>query len=453
MPNIPENLKVSISGVRGHCPEILSPDVAYRFVKAYSKITPQGPIVLSWDSRSSGKLLLPAILQALKEDQRPIFQIGLAPLPTTQIAVVHSKAAGGIDITASHNPAEYNGLKFLTNSGTFLEQKEVDLLRAAFEESPEYTPSDTQIQVSDMSQQATEWHLKAVLEKAIPGRRLTVAVDAVNGSGSFILPELLKRLDCDVIELANDPTQPFPHHPEPKPTNLTWTKEKLKGLDFDICLYVDPDADRLAALDENGDTFSEECLLPLMVTSLAKQGQTGVVVINQMTSQMTEAVAQGFNGLSVERSKVGEANVVAMMKETKAFFGGEGSGGLVDPTVHYGRDSLIGVVHLINLLRKDTRTISELVKSLPDFVLQKESRPVSSKESLPALYSKIKDWALIQNPEAHIDTRDGIRVSWDTTWVHIRPSNTEPIVRLFVEAPTQEIATNIINSTTKILDN
>jgi phosphomannomutase len=174
-----------------------------------------------------------------------------------------------------------------------------------------------------------------------------------------------------------------------------------------------------------------------MVSSLANSGKRGVVVINQMTSQMTEVVALNTPGITVQRSKVGEANVVAMMKQTQAFFGGEGSGGLVDPTVHYGRDSLIGVVHLINLLRSTDQTISQLVASLPNFVLTKNRYPIESKDALPEMYAKIEKWIKDNHESVEIDMRDGFRASWANTWIQVRPSNTEPILRLFVEAKNQ----------------
>lgn len=449
--SLPADLKVSISGVRGHAPEVLTPAIAYRLVQSYASLIPAGAVVVSWDSRPSGDLLRPAVLEALHDAGREILVAGLVPLPTTQIAIIESGAAGGIDITASHNPAEYNGLKFLTNKGTFPNQAFVDQLAAGFLNTPAYEQHEKEITTTDIHEQAKEWHLAAVLKKAQPGRLLTIAIDAVNGAGSHIVPELLRRLDCDVIELANDPAQPFPHHPEPRPQHLAWTTQALAGKTFDICLYTDPDADRLAALDETGQPFSEEALLPLMVTSLAQSGATGTVVINQMTSQMTEVVASEFDGINVQRSKVGEANVIALMEETGAFFGGEGSGGLVDPTVHHGRDSLIGVVHLINLLRATDKTISQLVAELPSFVLHKTKYPAPA-GSLDKLYDALETWAKKAHPEAEVDRRDGIRLAWNHTWLQIRPSNTEPIVRLFVEAPTEEAVASILGPVSTICE-
>lgn len=439
--NALENLKISISGVRGLCPEDLDQAAAYAFTRAYCDLMSEGHIVVSRDSRPTGKDLKAAVLQALSDAGREIYDADIIPLPTTQVAITHCQAAGGIDITASHNPAEYNGLKFLEAAGTFLNPDQVEQLRTGF---GQYYDADAkfgeeEIAVKNIHNDAIQWHLDEITPHAIEGKKLVVAVDAVNGAGSVIVPKFLEFIDCEVIRIATDPTQPFPHTPEPRPENLVWTQQQLQGKQFDICVYTDPDADRLAILDENGQVVSEECILPLVAQELVAAGSTGTVVINQMTSQMTEAVFASNPDVTVSRSMVGEVHLVQMMKEQQAFFGGEGCGGLIDPNVHYGRDALVGIVYIINALRRTSKTTSQLVAELPQFYLLKEKIHTQNLADLEALYAAVQDHYADQSGIV-VDRRDGLRLSWADIWIHMRPSNTEPIVRIYIETLSKEEA-------------
>ncbi len=436
-----KNLMVSISGIRGHSPEVLTPQVAYAFTKAFVSVMPDGPIVLSRDSRASGHILKNAVMSALAESGREILDADLIPLPTTQIAVSELRASGGIDITASHNPIEYNGLKFLNNEGTFISKDILDKILAYISALPE----EIEIQeftgtTKNIQSEAMQFHLDKIKARAITGRPLIVAVDTVNGAGSYIVPKLLEDIDCTVIPIATDPTKPFPHVPEPKPENLVWTQNELKGKIYDICVVVDPDADRLVLIDETGALLPEESTLPLVLSELILEGKKGSVVINLSTSRMTEDVGEK-NGITVLRSPVGEINVVAMMKKTGAFFGGEGGGGIIDSDIHYGRDSLSGIISIINLMRRTGKKLSELYAELPKYEMQKLKLNVPKDANYPVLYEKISALFL----DAAVNRDDGLRLVFsDKTWVHIRPSNTEPIFRIIGESTQKETLDDII---------
>lgn len=429
---IPTELMVSISGIRGVSPSILTPKLAYVFVYAYLQVMRDGPIVVSRDSRPSGLILKPAVLQAIADSGREILDADLVPLPTTQLAIEEYKAAGGIDITASHNPAQYNGLKFLNPDGTFLDQSQVDDLKKAVQTFSN-KPEPQEIRIRDIQKEATEKHFAKLQSKAVEGRSLTVAVDAVNGAGSVIIPQFLELLGCTVIPIATDPSQPFPHTPEPLPENLLWTQEQLKGKEFDLCVVVDPDADRLVLIDEKGGLIWEEATIPLVAEEMLQSGKSGTIVINMSTSRMTEDIA-ARHGSKVVRSAVGERNVVTKMQEVGAFFGAEGSGGIIDPEVHYGRDSLVGIVNIINLMRRTGKPLSALVEELPSYVMRKTKVPLASRSDIQDIYDRLQK----RFPEVKAETSDGLRLSWDKKWIHLRPSNTEPIFRIIAEAPTED---------------
>lgn len=433
--NLPEGLLISISGIRGLAPEVLTPEIAAGLARAFSRVMPEGPIVLSRDSRPSGMPISRAVKAALKEEGRSILDADLIPLPTTQVAVEESHAAGAVDVTASHNPSEYNGLKFLKSDGTFITQEIIDQLIAEFAktDSESFTPDVSTNGVKDINTEAIEWHLERVLKGVERGKPLSVAVDAVNGAGSFIVPQLLERLGCEAVHIATDPTQPFPHRPEPLPANLAWTQEALQGKMFDLCVVVDPDADRLVLIDEHGMLITEEATIPLIAMEMMMAGAKGTIVLNFSTSRMTEDVASMF-GCEVYRSAVGERNIVNAMQQTSAFFGAEGGGGIIDPLVHFGRDSLVGIVRVISLLRRTGKPLSQLVAELPTYVMRKDKVPMSATLNKAEVYRQLQE----KFPEAEANTEDGLRLTWPDKWLHVRPSNTEPIFRIIVEAKTQK---------------
>jgi len=444
---LPAELITSISGIRGVSPRVLSPAVVYAITFSFLKTLPPGKIVVSRDTRFSGYELKKAVLEACRDVGRGVLDADIVPLPSTQIAIKEYGAAGGIDITASHNPAEYNGLKLLNNEGVFIDEVHLgEVLNGLVEVEEKDVFTDACV-FESIQEQAIEHHIQKVLDKAIEGRPLTIAVDAVNGAGSIIVPRLLERMNCKVIAIATDPTKPFPHIPEPLPENLVWTQEQLRTVSFDVCVVVDPDADRLVLIDETGRILPEESTVPLVVQELIAQGKVGSVVVNMSTSRMVEDVANA-SGVKVHRSRVGEKNVVDKMKQEGCFFGGEGGGGIIDPDVHFGRDSLVGIVAIINLMRRTGKRVSELYEALPHYEMRKDKITFSHKEKMPELYGALKESLQggVYNEE------DGLRIKWgDLSWVHIRPSNTEPVVRVIGEAKTPERLGEMFDSVYEII--
>lgn len=433
------NLKISISGIRGLAPEDLTPAAVYALSRAFAENLQGQSVLVSRDSRPSGRLLKPAVFQALTDANKKILDADLIPISTTQIAVRALRTGAGIDITASHNPIEYNGLKFLNSQGQFISQEVLDKIIPKAGEYLEIYQSKNVVGVGeDVNESAIAAHLALLKNIIQPGGQLIVAVDAVNGAGSFIVPRLLELMGCEVIKIANDPEQPFPRVPEPTPSNLVWTQQELKGKKYDLCVVVDPDADRLTLIDESGNLLSEEYTLPIIAASLAAGGLSGTMVVNQSTSQMIEEVVKDSE-IKIMRSAVGEFNVVAAMKKYRAIFGGEGNGGVVDPQINLGRDSLTGIVHVINRLRQTGKKMSQLVAELPKFVMIKQKIDARSITDVPKFYQQVRTLY----PDAQVDLTDGLRLSWpaEKKWLHLRPSNTEVIFRLIAEARTEaEIA-------------
>lgn len=435
------SLKISISGVRGVYPEQINEDVAYSLVCAYCELVPEGAIVVARDTRESGEVLKQTVIDALAVSRREIIDIDVAPLPTTAMAVTHFGAAGGIDITASHNPPEYNGLKFLNEKGQFISQSQADILSQA-----PIVPHKKQevLNISDGREEAIKHHLDLCAEIAESGRKLIVAVDACNASGSEIVPRLLEKLGCEVVSIATQMGEPFPHLPEPKRENLEWTLEQLEGREFDFCAVVDPDADRLVLIDERGDLLSEELTISLVVKSFLRR-QKSDAVINTSTTSLVERLAEEA-GQKCFRSAVGEKNVVEKMLETGALVGGEGSGGVIDGRVHYGRDSLVGIVHIVNLLRAEEKPLSEIVATLPEFHMSKANIPLSTDLTPGKVQEKMQELFPDQ-----VEVFDGLKAITADGWVQIRFSNTEPLMRVIAEAGSKEKADALVKQVQDVL--
>lgn len=438
---------ISISGIRGKIPGSFTPELVCAFARAYARALPSGPIVISRDSRASSSILKKAVINALTDDGRDVYDADLNTLPTTQYCIPLLHGAGGIDITASHNPVAWNGLKLFGPDGVYIDQEKLDtLITRVLKGENKSTRTHAKGWVRSVQTKVNRLHRESLIPMIFPGKRLRVAVDAVNGAGSYIIPQFLKDCGCDVVPLATDPTQPFPHTPEPTPKNLTWTLRKCAKISCDFGIVVDPDADRLLFIDETGSLLSEEMSLPLALQECIAQGRQGSIVVNMSTSRMIEDIARAHR-CTVHRSAVGELNVIDVMKRENAFFGGEGNGGVIDPSHHYGRDSLIGILYVLNLIRRTDKPLSHLIIELPHYEMMKEKVTVHDRNSLPQIYASIKK----TYPQGKFNEIDGLRIDFDDAWVHIRPSNTEPIVRVIAEAHSTKEVQKYITSVTQIL--
>ena len=441
-------LIVSVSGIRGIIGQSLTPAAALAFASALGAHTNGGLIVLGRDGRPSGTMVRHAILAGLTAAGCAVQDVAVASTPTVGLAVRSLQAAGGIQITASHNPAEWNGLKLFGPDGRVLSAAEGRKIQTLFERGEQRcVPWDALGQVADY-RHAEDEHRDRVVQLvdviAIRAAGLRAFVDGNGGAGGPLARSLLKALRVEATCHACDGDGVFLHEPEPTATNLRDIGPLVAHHQADIGFALDPDSDRLAILDETGHYIGEELTLALAARFRLSR-ERGPVVINMSTSRVTEDVAAQF-GCRCERSAVGEANVADLMISVGAVIGGEGNGGVIDPRVGYVRDPFIGMGLILNLMAETGKKLSELVAELPVYHIVKDKYTVS-RDGLSRLFE-----ALTQRwPEAKANRHDGLRLDWAERWVHVRPSNTEPIVRVIAEAPREEAARGLCREVGEML--
>ncbi len=431
------NLIVSVSGIRGVVGEGLSADIVMEFAKAYGTFTKGGRIVLCRDGRPSGEMLRHAVVAGLLATGCEIHDIGIAPTPTCGLAVRRLQAGGAIQITASHNPAQWNGLKMFAPDGAVLTASEGGVVKSIFDQKRYQEAGSDGPRSVHTVQDGLYWHRDLVLQSVeterIRGRKLGVFLDANGGSGGPLGIDLLTQLGCNVFAEACDADGHFRHPPEPVEQNLLQILPRARLSGADVGFVLDPDADRLAIIDENGRYIGEELTLALAVRYRLSQTQ-GPVFINMSSSRVVEDIARR-NGVLCVRSAVGEANVVEQMRRIDALIGGEGNGGVIDPRIGFVRDPFIGMGLVLGLMVDTGKKVSELVAELPAYHIVKDKYEVA-RENLARLNAAIeRRW-----PDAAANRTDGLRLDWSDRWVHVRPSNTEPIVRVIAEAPHEEDA-------------
>lgn len=441
----------SISGIRGTIGgapgEGLSPLDIVKFTAAYAtlikSITTRKTryIVVGRDARISGKMVNDIVVGTLTGMGFDVINIGLATTPTTEIAVVQENACGGIILTASHNPKQWNALKLLNENGEFLNDAQgKEVLRIAENEEYEFVSVD-ELGHEFINTTYTQKHIDNVMAlelvdvDAITKADFTVAVDAVNSVGGVAVPKLLRSLGVkNVIELNCDPTGMFAHSPEPLPENLTQISELMKSGKADVGFVVDPDVDRLAIVMENGEMFIEEYTLVSIADYVLSQ-TPGATVSNLSSSRALRDITER-HGCKYSASAVGEVNVVTKMKETGAVIGGEGNGGVIYPASHYGRDALVGVALFLTLLAKSGKKVSELKKSYPAYAIAKNKIELTPSIDVDAILDAVKE----RFGNEVITDIDGVKIDFADSWVHLRKSNTEPIIRIYSEASTMEKA-------------
>jgi len=435
-------LMVSVSGVRGIVGDGLTPEVILNFSQGFGEYMKGGKVVLGSDSRVTGPLLKNAVTAGLLSVGCDVIDIGICPTPTTQMTVEHLRAAGAIMITASHNPIMWNGLKLIGHDGLFLDAEQGgEVLRIA--ESGVFSfRSWDQIGIQVSYSKAVAEHQQAILDlpyinqEQIRGKKFRVVVDCVAGAGSVICPELLQKLGCEVIELHCEPTGLFPRDPEPLPESLGEICAAVKKHGADLGVVVDPDSDRLALISEKGEPLGEERTLALAVKFILGK-KNGPVVINASTSRATEDVAIDAR-MDVIRTKVGEINVAKKMREIGAVIGGEGNGGVILPDLHLGRDAPVGIALTLQHLAEFGGAMSQLNDTIPHYSIVKDKVELGSIEPEDAL----KKIAAAYQSEK-LDFTDGVKIIRNKSWVHVRPSNTEPIIRVIAEAPTKAEARRV----------
>lgn len=427
----------SASGLRGIAEDHFTPELIDNYISAFISTQNIKSCVIGRDGRPSGKQISQWVIDSFHKNGINVENCGLATTPTMQVMTEKENFDGGIVITASHNPSEYNGLKFLQKDGTFLSPEQCEELFKAVDRNVSIEPPDSLGVVSDYST-ANEEHIDKVLAAKcidtdnIRKNNFKVVIDAVNGAGSFILPMLCERLDCEVITVNCSGDGYFSRIPEPLAENLNVLEQKVLEVGADIGFATDPDGDRLSIVSNKGKAIGEEYTLVLAVKNYLNF-QESMVVTNLSTSMMLDNITK-----KTIRTRIGEAHVVQKMNELNISIGGEGNGGVILKEVHLGRDSLVAVSMILSLLSISGKSISDEICSIPKYLMVKDKILLNSKIDFDSLES------IFDCDE--INRLDGIKFSWSDKWIHIRKSNTEPIIRIFAEAPTKDEVDELVNT-------
>ncbi len=441
---------ISVSGMRGHVGTDLTPELVARHAAALGAWARQAgrrsTVVLGRDARTSGPMFAHAAAAGLMSVGVDVVDLGIVPTPTVQLAVEHHRAGAGLILTASHNPIEWNALKFVGPDGIFLDAADGERVRRLAEQGPPRAGWDGIGEVRS-DPDAIRRHLDAIVGlgmidvTAIRNRRFHIALDCVRGAGATAMLPLLEMLGCRVSGINLETDGRFPRAPEPVPENLGELGELVRSSGADLGFAVDPDVDRLAVVDEKGRAIGEDYTLAFAVRAVLDRRSTAasapVVVVNLSTSLVVEDAARA-GGARLFRAPVGEANVARAIRDEGAVIGGEGNGGVMLPALHIGRDAPLGVALILHLLAVNGVRVSELVDSSPRYTIVKAKGPRGPE--LRPLYDRLRR----RFAEAEADERDGLRLSWPDRWLHVRPSGTEPIVRLIAEAPSPEAAEALV---------
>lgn len=440
----------SVSGVRGIYGDNLTPQNISKFVSAFAeyckKKSQSKKIIVGRDGRLNGEIISNLVINNLLLSGFEVVYIGVAPTPTVQIATEDLKAAGGIAVTASHNPQQWNGLKFLNPNGTFLDPKQIEQFLGIADRGV-FTYAD----VKDIKKLTFDllWldrhiektlKLKIVDKNKIKRRKFKVVLDTVNSAASIIGPQLLKRLGCKVIELYCDGSGIFPHTPEPLPENLKQLSSAVKKHKADLGVAIDPDSDRLVIITDKGEPFIEENTITTVANLVLRKSKSKnkSVCVNLSTTRAVDDVAK-INGAKSYRSAVGEINVVKEMMKRKSIIGGEGSGGVIFPELHYGRDAIIGLTLILQEFAESGMKVSDYKNALPQYYIAKAKiENVKNPDKILKIVT-----AKYKNAGCKITTIDGVKLDFPEYWIHLRKSNTEPIIRIITEAKSRKEADSI----------
>ena len=445
----------SISGIRGTIGgspyENLTPLDTVIYVSAFASwlkssfLNIQPRVVVGRDARISGSMIQSLVNQTFVACGIDVFDLGLSTTPTVEISVIELKAQAGIIITASHNPKDWNALKFIDHNGEILSSKSVfDILKIAEDKDFNYVGINYLGKISPV-EAMMERHIEKILglslvqSKAIQKKGFRVVLDAVNSTGGIVVPQLLDALGVEVVPLYCDPNGLFPHNPEPLKENLSELRQKVVEVKADFGIVVDPDVDRLAFVDEKGEMFGEEYTL-VSCADYVLTHSPGNTVSNLSSTKALADVTKSKGGMYFT-SAVGELNVVEKMKAENAVIGGEGNGGIIYPELHYGRDALVGIALFLSLLVEKEIKVSALKASYPKYAMSKAKVALSSDMDVDELFKQIKNQYKDKNPI----TIDGVKIEFETAWVHLRKSNTEPIIRVYAEAHNEEAAQSLAN--------
>ncbi len=417
--------------------EALIPEIVTKFSAAFGEFLGTGPILVGSDTRTSNEMFRLSVFSGLISIGSEVIDVGVCPTPTLQLMVEKLYASGGIAISGSHNPAEWNALKFIRSDGLFLYPEEGEKVLQIYHKNKIRRAAWNHLGRIYKENSAIENHLEQVLkvvnEKKIRSKKLKVVIDAGNGAGALISPKLCRKLGCEVVSLNCEPNGIFARPPEPIPSHLRELSRTVKSTRADIGFAHDADADRLAIVTDRGEILPEEYTL-LLAAKFSLSKKTGLVVTNLSTTQALDDVAAEF-GCSVKRTKIGDIYVSRCMKEEKAIIGGEGNGGVIIPEVHYARDGIAAIALLLEYLAESDEPVSELANKLPRYHMVKGKQAFAGKD-----FSLIKNKLEEQFQSESLDFLDGVKITLENGWIHIRPSGTEPVIRIITEAKTKKRA-------------
>ena len=451
-------LMIGVSGMRGIVGGSLSPTVVYRMAAAFadflwSRVGATGrppKVVFGRDSRPSGPYVRDAAASALEAAGVGVVDLGVVTTPGVAMMVTHLGADAGLVATASHNPIQWNGLKFLNERGVAPPPGDIAEIRKRYDAQVERLVPVEELVLPQANTQTHAYHVKRVLDRidvlGVSAKAFKVVVDSVNGAGCVTSATLLSKLGCRIVHLNNEPTGYFAHEPEPIAANLTELADEVRRQRAAVGFAQDPDADRLAIVDEQGTYIGEEYTLALATMFVMRKKPGTVAVTNLSTSRMIDDVAEEHGG-RVVRTAVGEANVVDAMLRQGSIIGGEGNGGIIDPRIVPGRDSLVGMGYVLQLMAETGKSISQLVAAIPRYVIVKDKFDCRREDAERAVAAVAERFS-----REKVDLQDGIRIDWNDGWVSARPSNTEPIMRIIAEAPDESAARARIASVRKVVD-
>jgi phosphomannomutase len=458
-----EALMIGVSGMRGTIGGTLTPAVVNQMSAAFAVwlketiVKPQAEdrrvrVVFGRDSRPSGTWVRDASLAALVASGIEVVDLDIVTTPGVAMMVKHLGADAGVVATASHNPIEWNGLKFLTRDAIAPPKVDANRIRQLYDEARTSYVRVEQLVAPSRNGDTHALHIKKILDyldvNGVSSRRYKVGLDSVNGAGCVATATMLSKLGCQLVHINNVPDGRFPHEPEPTEKNLTQLADEVRRQRAAVGFAQDPDADRLAVIDENGKYIGEEYSLALCAQWMLSKRPKSVVVTNLSTSRMLDDIA-ARSGSSVVRTPVGEAHVIDAMIREKAVIGGEGNGGVIDPRIVPGRDSLVAIAYVLQLMTATGKTVSQLVSEIPKYEIVKTKFPCRREDAEKAVEALKKQFA-----KEKLDTQDGVRIDWAEAraWVHARPSNTEPIMRIIAEAPEKKTAEEFVQRVQKVVN-
>lgn len=439
-------LMISVSGMRGVVGYTLDPLLVLKMGNAFGRWVGNRTVVVGGDTRPSHAMVKSAVVAGLTSAGASVIDIGIVPTPTVQQAVRFHGAAGGVVVTASHNPEQWNGIKLMNASGSFLEPEEYDAVMAAYADTVLEKKAWNGVGFVRTDADAIARHVDVIMGaldcRCLAGSPLRVLVDVNHGAGAVADPILFDKLGMQVSFLEAAPDGHFAHEPEPLEKNLSALCEAMRSGNYDIGFAQDPDADRLVIVDEKGRFIGEDYSLGLCIDYILKTvgGVSPQVVVNLSTSRVIEDIVTRYGG-RVTYTKIGEAHVTQGLKALNAVVGGEGNGGVIYPKVGWGRDSLVGMVIALKYLAESGRSVSEIVSTYPSYVMLREKQALATPEALQQQLAMMKTVF----SDGALDFQDGVKAMFSDSWIHLRPSNTEPIVRIFVEAPTVQAANILLD--------